>query len=292
MRVALLHNTSAGSEDHTDEELTDLIRGVGGKVVHSVGKLSELTAALQDKHCDLVVVAGGDGTVGRTACELSGWQIPLAILPLGTANNTARSLELPMRLKRLARSWSSAKRVPFDLGLVDDGATRTRFAECMGWGVFAQTIIAAKLRDARQDGADVRQTLRRDRKLFRNLTRRLETRPYEIEVDGRTCSGDYVLVEVMNVPLLGPQLPLSPDSNPSDGALEVVLVGHEQREALERVAKSGRPEPGAYRVERGSRILVRAEDAVFHRDGGVVRHARGTRGFEITVEPAAVHYLR
>ncbi len=291
MRIALLHNTSAGSEDHTEEELTDLLRGVGAKVVHSVTSISELTAALHEKQCDLVVVAGGDGTVGRTACELSGWQVPLAILPLGTANNTARSLDLPMRLRKLAKSWATAQKVPYDLGVLDDGVQRTRFAECVGWGAFTQTIVEAKLRDS-NDTDSVRQTLRRDRKLFRSLVQKLPTRPYKVEVDGRDCSGDYVLVEVMNLALLGPQLPLSPLSNPSDGQLEVVLVGDLERETLTRVAKSGRPEHGGYRVERGAHIRVETDDARLHRDGRVVRHAPGTRGFEIRVEPAAVHYLR
>jgi diacylglycerol kinase family enzyme len=222
---------------------------------------------------------------------MSGWQVPLAILPLGTANNTAHSLELPMRLKKLARSWSKAERVPFDLGLLDDGAKRTRFAECVGWGVFAQTIVAAKHRD-RDGGGTVQQTLRRDRKLFRSFVRDLEVRPYKIDVDGRDCSGNYLLVEVMNLSLLGPQLPLSPFSNPGDGQVEVVLVGDSEREALGRVAKSGRAEPGGYRIERGRHVKVEAEDALLHLDGRVERHARGTRGFEIHLEPAAVSYLR
>jgi diacylglycerol kinase (ATP) len=290
MRVALLHNASSGSEDHTDEELTELIRSAGGKVVHCVGRLSDLTAALHEAPCDVVVVAGGDGTVGKTACELSGWQVPLAILPLGTANNTARSLDLPLRLKRLVKSWGHAKKIPFDLGLVDDGALRTRFAECLGWGVFARTIADAKRR-AESEGS-VTRTLRRDRKLFGKLAARWESRPYSIEVDGRDCSGAYALVEVMNVPLLGPQLPLSPSSDPSDGQLELVLVGDVERAALQRVAKSGRPEASGYRVERGRRMRVETDDPVLHRDGTVVRRAPGTRGFDITVEPAAVHYLR
>jgi diacylglycerol kinase (ATP) len=291
MRVALLHNTAAGSEDHTEEQLADLIRSVGGQVVHSVNSIRDLTAALQEQSCDLVVVAGGDGTVGRAACELSGWQVPLAILPLGTANNTARSLDLPLRLKKLVKSWAHGAEVPFDLGVLDDGVQRARFAECVGWGVFAQTIAAAKRRDS-SGGGSVRQTLKRDRRLFRGLARELDTRHYEIEVDGRACSGDYLLVEVMNIPLLGPQLPLSPSSSSTDGKLELVLIDDEGRPALERVAKTGRPEPGSYRIERGSQIRVRADDGVLHRDGQVLRHPRGTRGFEIRVEPAGVYYLR
>lgn len=289
MRVALLHNTSSGSEDHTDEELSELMGRVGLKVVHIVRRVSELTEALHEHPCDLVVVAGGDGTVGRTACELSGWPVPIAIVPLGTANNTARSLELPLRVKKLIKSLKNAAKVPFDLGLLDDGALCMRFAECVGWGVFARTIAEAKLRDS---GGSVRQTLKRDRRLFGEIARKLDSRPYEIEVDGRDCSGDYMLVEVMNIGLLGPQLPLSPGSDSSDGELEVVLVESTQRAALERIAESTEPEADGYRIERGRHIRVRTDQALLHRDGKLVRHAPGTRAFEIRVEPAAIHYLR
>jgi diacylglycerol kinase family enzyme len=191
----------------------------------------------------------------------------------------------------LIKSWKNAAHVPFDLGLLDDGAECTRFAECVGWGVFARTIAEAKQRDA--DGeASVRQTLKRDRRLFRQIARKLESRSYHVEIDGRDCSGDYVLVEIMNVGLLGPQLPLSPSSDSSDGKFEVVLVSDRERDALERVARSGEPEPDGYRTERGRHVRIRADDALLHRDGKLVRHALGTRGFEVRVEPAAVHYLR
>ena len=288
MRVALLHNSSAGEEDHTDAELTALLERAGHELVHVVSRVADLTAALQDRACDLVVVAGGDGTVGRTACQLSGWQLPIAILPLGTANNTARSLGLPTRVKKAVASWERAGRVAFDLGLLDDGVERLLFAECIGWGVFARTIDQAKRRDSE---GSVKQTLKRDRRLFRSLLASAESRPYRVEIDGRDCSGNYVLVEVLNISLLGPQLPLSPQSDPSDGQLEVVLVGDEQRAALDRVAKTGEPDSG-YRTERGQRIRIEAEDALLHRDGKLVRHPRGTRPFELSVEPAAVHYLR
>jgi diacylglycerol kinase (ATP) len=288
MRVALLHNSSAGGEDHSADELAALIRSAGHEVVHSVGKLGDLTAALQEEPCDLVVIAGGDGTVGRTACELSGWEVPIAILPLGTANNTARSLDLPLRLKKLARSWSSAGKFPFDLGFLNDGAQRVRFAECAGWGVFAQAIHYAKQRNQKNS---VKQALKSDRKMFRAAVASVAPRFYRISVDGRDCSGHYVLVEVMNVRFLGPQLSLSPGSSPSDGHLELVLAGDAERAALDQLAKTGEGD-GRLRIERGRQIHVDADDALLHRDGQLVRHARGTRGFDLDVEPAAIHYLR
>jgi diacylglycerol kinase (ATP) len=288
MHVALLHNSSAGSEDHTDAELTRAIERAGHHVVHVVGHVTELTAALHERACDLVVVAGGDGTVGRAACELSGWQVPIAILPLGTANNTACSLGLPMRIKAAVKSWNGAGRVPFDLGLFDDGVERVRFAECVGWGVFARTIVEARRRD---EAGSVRRTLKRDRKLFRSILNEIEPRHYRVDVDGRDCSGEYVLVEILNIPLLGPQLLLSGASDPSDGHFELVLVTDAERAALDQVAKTGKPSSG-YRIERGRRVRVEADDALLHRDGKLVRHARATRSFEVSVELAGVHYLR
>lgn len=289
MRVALLHNTSAGSEDHTDDELIKLIGRAGHEVVHVVNRSGALTAALQASPCDLVAVAGGDGTVGRAACELSDWGIPLGILPLGTANNTALTLGLSAaRMKKLIKSWDIGAKLPFDLALLDDGAVRQRFSEGVGWGLFASTVDEAKRRPALDRPS---RQLKRDRKLFRGFVESTTPRPYRIEVDGRDCSGDYLLVEVMNVPFLGPQLQISPSSNPGDGELEVVLAGAEERELLETLGRTGKS-PKPLPCERGKHIRVRTADALMHRDGGLLRHAPGERDFEVSVCPAAVHYLR
>lgn len=289
MRVALLHNASAGSEDHSDAELSGLIRRAGHEVTHVARRVSDLTAALQTSPCDLVAVAGGDGTVGKAACELAGWQVPLSILALGTANNTARSLKLPSRVSKVVKGWQTARSVPFDLGLVSDGTLRQRFAEAVGWGVFPQAIAQAKLRPGR---ASVARTLKRDRKRFRTVANRAASHFYGVEVDGRDLSGEYLFVEVMNVPLLGPRLALSPTSDPGDGAFEVVLIGADQRSLLTELDGNGELPDGGARVERGASIRITASEGLLHRDGKLVRHARGERTFEISVAPAAISYLR
>jgi diacylglycerol kinase (ATP) len=288
MRVALLHNTSAGKEDHSHDDLIHLIDRAGHEVVHVVDKPGALTAALQKNPCDLVAIAGGDGTVGRTACELCEWGIPLVILPLGTANNTAMTLGLTARLKKLVKAWADGARQPFDLASIDDGTNRRCFSEAVGWGVFAATVEQAKQRTPL--GRPARQ-LKRDRKLFRELGATVPPRDYRVEVDGRDCSGRYVMVQVMNLPFLGPQLHVSPTSNPSDGELEVLLVGEDQRGALESLGRTGKSAV-ELRCERGRSIKVQAEDGIMHKDGALLRHPPGAREFEISVRPAAVQYLR
>jgi diacylglycerol kinase family enzyme len=153
--------------------------------------------------------------------------------------------------------------------------------------VFPETIAQAK----RKKKSGVAQTLRRDRKLFRDTARSMLPRPYGIEIDGRDVSGDYILVEIMNVSQLGPQLALSSSSDPGDGQLELVLAGAEQRSALEQLAKTGELEAGSLRLERGSHIRIQASQGLHHRDGRVQRHALGARTFELGVEAAAVSYL-
>jgi diacylglycerol kinase (ATP) len=290
MRVALLHNPTAGGEDHSDAQLTDLVTRNGHEVVHLVTRVSELTAALHRAPCDLVVVAGGDGTVGRAACELSGWQVPLSIFALGTANNTARSLSLPNAHKQIAKSWNAAARVPFDLGLLSDGAVRRRFAEAVGWGVFASVVAIAKQQG---DPKTVRKTLKRDRKLFQTTSSVAAAQNYVIEIDGRDVSGEYLMVEVMNVPFLGPQLLVSPLSDASDGVFELVLASPEHRSSLDELARTGQvSEPLGFRVERGKQIRIETSEPIAHVDGRLWHHAPGIHAFDISVEVNAVQYLR
>jgi diacylglycerol kinase family enzyme len=227
--------------------------------------------------------------VGRAACELSGWQIPLSILPLGTANNTAHTLALARSPKKLIKSWQKASAVPFDLAFLDDGAVRQRFAEAVGWGVFPATVERAK---GRSSSSSPRQKLKQDRKLFQSCVSKAPARFYEIEVDGRDCSGEYLLVEVVNVPFIGPQLEVSPGSDPGDGVLELVLAGAQDRAALVELARTGALGPSTLRCERGSKIRVVTKDAVLHKDGSLIRHALGSRAFEIEVDPGAIAYWR
>lgn len=289
MRVALLHNTSSGSEDHSDADLIAVIRRAGHQVEHVVARVSDLTAALQKTACDLVVVAGGDGTVGRAACVLSGWQVPLSILPLGTANNTARSLGLPARMRKLAKSWHAAVPVPFDLGVLSQGGLRQRFAEAVGWGLFPESIAQAKADPWR---GNVRRTLKRDRRRFHEIAAQAKARPYRVEVDGRDVSGDYLLVEVMNVPLLGPRLELSSRSNSGDGQFEVVLATEAQRSLISELAESGALPRDGLTVEQGSKIRITAAEGVWHQDGRLLRHPVGLHSFEVEVQPGAISYLR
>jgi diacylglycerol kinase family enzyme len=90
MRVSLLHNVEAG-DGLSLRQLRREIEGAGHEIVREIEKGCELEGVLEGR-VDLIVVAGGDGTVGSAVEAFAGRGVPLAILPFGTANNIAFAL--------------------------------------------------------------------------------------------------------------------------------------------------------------------------------------------------------
>lgn len=289
MRITLLHNESAGSENHARDELEACLRRAGHVVVDVVSNLEELLDSLVRERCELVVVAGGDGTVGRVACALAGRGLPLAILPLGTANNTARSLGVTGSVEALVAGWSGGSLRELDLAAINEGDRLTAFSEAVGWGVFPKAIRKADELSA----PDQRErTLERDRDVFRRVVERARPRHYEIEADGADLSGEYLLVEIVNIPYIGPQLEVSPDSDPSDGKLELVLAGESERDAVLELAEQGSLSFDKRLPTRTvERVAVRSETRRFHLDGVLLEGTRKPNVSVITVQPATARYL-
>jgi undecaprenyl-diphosphatase len=92
----------------------------------------------------LVIAAGGDGTVRACAQALAGTRVPLAILPLGTANLAARALGVPRRAAgALAVAFGGReRRIDLALAQLDDGAAGLTFAAMAGIGLDAEVVAA------------------------------------------------------------------------------------------------------------------------------------------------------
>lgn len=289
MRVTLLHNKSAGSENHARADLKEKLRRGGHALVDAVSDVEALLVSLADRSCDLVVVAGGDGTVSRAACALADRNLPLAILPLGTANNTARSLGVQGDVDALIAGWAAGTYRTLDLATINEGDRLSAFSEAVGWGIFPKVI---KKTDALPSPERREHTLERDRSAFTSVIERAKPHFYDIDVDGERVAGDFLLVEVVNIPFIGPQLQLSPDSNPSDGTFEVVLAGEDDRAALLELATNGRIASAARLATHSARRLtVRSEMRCFHHDGDVVEATHKPNISAIAIKPASVTYL-
>lgn len=293
MRVVLLHNPSAGSKDHTDDTLREQLGSRGYEVVAIVAKPRELPDVLSHTRCDLVVAAGGDGTVGRAAGKLAGRELPLAILPLGTANNIARTLGIDAEAEELATwidGWQGRTPRAVDLALATLAGRPKPFLEALGFGVFPEVMHLA---EQAEPGRSREHELRRDLALFRSVVEAAKPAFYSLTSDLGDHSGEYLLVEVMNIPYLGPHLPFSPASRPDDGILELCLVGEAERPALLALIAdvlADTPPRGTLPTCAIRSLSVRRASAPYHVDGDHFTEPREL-DLEVCIRAGAVQVL-
>jgi len=174
-----------------------------------------------------VVVAGGDGTVGKVARSLVGSRIPIAVLPMGTANNIARTLGLTgTTFQDLIEGWNAARCVNFDVGVATGPWGSKCFIEGFGVGLFAEMMFGIE----NGQHSDVSRSEDPEEKInaaLKVLKKQLSSYPSKdltIRLDGQDLSGDYYMLEAMNIRDIGPNLDLVPRARINDGLLDVVLV--------------------------------------------------------------------
>jgi diacylglycerol kinase family enzyme len=258
MRATLIHNPSAGDGRLDGATLRQMLVEAGLQVRYRK-RAGDWRKALRQK-ADLVIAAGGDGTVSAVALALSGSAMPLAILPLGMANNIGRALGVHGDIAELARAWQSAQPRPLDLGVISASWGEERFVESAGGGLFSHLIAVG------EEEIESAQTLtgaEGDRALLvlKRLIEESKPRRWQVDLDGVDLSGDYIALEAMNIRFVGPKVPLAADADPADGLLDVVLVGeHERAELLDYV--SGRLADSAAElprlpIQRGRHLRVR-----------------------------------
>jgi diacylglycerol kinase family enzyme len=230
MRVSLYHNQKAG-DSASLAWIRELIETSGHELVRVFDREAAM-GELIDERTELVVVAGGDGTVAAAARLLAGRPIPLAILPVGTANNIAKTLQGDTSSEQLAASWDWAARRRFDLGWARGPWGERRFLEGAGIGLVPATIASTHAQPI--GGDDVPSKLERATARYRDVLSQLEPRRATLRLDGREMTGDFIVAEILNMRSVGPNLVLSADANPSDGFLSVVTAGEEHREEMAR----------------------------------------------------------
>jgi diacylglycerol kinase (ATP) len=286
VRISLFYNQGAG-----DGESLPRIRRTLERQGHTVVQVVQDEADLRQllvTPTDLVVAAGGDGTVSAVARLLAGQGTPLAILPTGTANNIARSIGTDSSLEDASRRWRTGDPQPFDVGVVAGDWGERRFVEGVGAG-----FIPAGIREMDAKPPDERDST--ESKLehavakYRAVLAQLRPRPTTLALDGIVASDDFLLVEVLNIRSIGPNLELSHEASPSDGLLTVVTATEKDREALTDYLKQllgGKRASISLAARHVRRVDLRGWEEI-HVDDEVLTVSPKTQ-VSIRIEPAAL----
>lgn len=235
--------------------------------------------------CDVVVIAGGDGTVMAAVTAMGGCDVPLAILPTGTGNLLARNLDLPINDEEACLEIAISGRVrSIDVASVDD---ERKFAVMAGLG-----FDAAIMRDAPEG---LKKAVGWPAYVV-SAAKHLRGRGIRVTItvdDGQPIHRRVRTVVVGNVGKLQGNIPLLPDAKPDDGILDVVIIA--TRNVIDWARVTGRVVRRAHvpdrRMERftGTHVVVEAS----HRqprqlDGDVIEDSRR---MDIRIEPGSLKVM-
>lgn len=235
MHIAtLLHNPKAGDRSYSKEDLKSMIESEGIKCLYSSVKKEGWENI--DNQTEFLIVAGGDGTVRKVARKLLATDLnnkyPLALFPAGTANNIAKTLDVPEGDdKEVISRWKNMNRKRFDVGKVSNVPSAGFFLESFGFGVFPMLMQEMKKQDKRLKDTPEKK-LQLALELLEQIAQTFRPEHCEIKIDGTLHAGKFLMAEIMNTQSIGPNLVLSPFADPADGEFEVVLIPESQRDKL------------------------------------------------------------
>nr|KEP23221.1 diacylglycerol kinase [Georgenia sp. SUBG003] len=208
---------------------------------------------------DALVVVGGDGMVHLGANVVAGTGVPLGVVAVGTGNDVARDLGLPVHdvdaslavirdgLASLSTGTSSAagstaqgssateRLGPAGVRMVDavavsrpGGPTEHWYMAVFSCGIDAAVNDRANRMTWPSDGGRYVRALLAELGAFRPFG-------YRVTMDGEVWEGDGTLVAVANTRSFGGGLLIAPDAEPDDGLLEVVIADGLRRSELLRI---------------------------------------------------------
>lgn len=269
--------------------------GAEFREVTDPSRLADLAAGAAAEGFEVVAAAGGDGTVGAVAAGLhrAATGAALAIVPIGTGNDLARQLGIPLEpaaALALARAAvEGGRRRALDL-IACEAPQRP------GERLFATNAVVGGLAGRIGDriGPEERRRWGRLAYLRAGLPElvRYTPQPVRLDVDGRRYEAEALLVVVAGGRCAGGGIPFTPTADLFDGWLDVALIRRVPAWRLPglllRVLRGRHLETRGVVAARGRRVGLEAGGGFWMNVDGETWVAGCAR---FTVEPAAVDVL-
>jgi diacylglycerol kinase (ATP) len=287
-RAQLIFNPASGRD--TGDSGERLARIVESLLAHGIEATVELKtsgravrALVRDAvraDAPLVIVAAGDGTIGEVASQLVGSSTVLGLVPIGTMNNVARSLGVPLGIDDACALIGMGTTRHIDIGRVHTrpGERPEYFLECAGVGLATIGALAGQAFEKR-----------RWRVLPRALQRLFQAKlgKVRIELDGTMITASTRLVTVCNAPLLGNNILAAPEAKMDDGFLDIsVYDGMGDSALIGHFLNASAHKPDVMKIYRARHVRITSDDATF--DSSVPVAEARERVVEIDVLPAAL----
>lgn len=217
----LIINPKAGRRKNSPlVEITSTIKGEPfvELTVHETTGPGDATVAARQATLDgydLVIAAGGDGSVNEVANGLVGSQVELGIIPVGTENVLAREMGIPLNPRNACRFMFDAAPRRIDTGRIDE-----RYFVCFA-GIGFDAHVAHRLSPERKKSFGA---LAYFMTSFEKIgAYRKENRTAHLVVDGETLDLSYWMILVGNIRNYGGGMTPAPKARPDDGLLDLCV---------------------------------------------------------------------
>lgn len=215
-RILVIYNPMAGRRRiHRLSEVLSALEDLGCepmvRLTTGRGAARAFAAAATPEQFDVVVAAGGDGTINEVANGLVGTGVPMGVIPLGTANVLALEMGLPSSAEGIAEVIADGPARTIHLGRVDG-----RYFLIMAGVGFDAVVVAnvhSRLKRLMGKAAFVWETLK--------TLIRYPLKPYKIRVDGQAYRAESVVLA--NGRYYGGSFTCAPEARLTDPNLQVCL---------------------------------------------------------------------
>jgi diacylglycerol kinase (ATP) len=293
MRTAqLIHNPGAGDGILNKELLIGMVESKGFKCLYTSTKEKGWEI---DPAANFAVAAGGDGTVRKIARRLIkkdvADRIPIAVLPMGTANNISKAINGTEQLEAIIAFWQEWNTKAYDIGYITGVKATHFFIEGVGMGVFPN--LMDKMKQKEDDAKDADDAMTLALSLLNKITASYKTHKCRLFIDGIDHSGEYLLLEIMNTSSLGPNLSINPSADTGDGLFEVLLITEEDRDNLAAYIGSilkDEEKPFQQKTIKGKNIELKWEGARLHVDDELIKVEKPVN-IQLSMQNSALQFL-
>ncbi len=218
MKLLVVNNLASGFRDGA---IYDYLRSVcrdGDEVcMRCTDGTTDISSMLDDAGLyDVVVAAGGDGTVAAISYALAGSGIPILPFPAGTGNLLATNLLSPLEPHALANMTREMKTLDFDLGEI------TASGKTFGFGIMAGAGYDATIMHDAKPAKQALGPLAYFSAAVANATPQVSQ--LKLNIDGREIESTGLGVLLVNFSRIQFDIPIAHGASARDGAFEVVIM--------------------------------------------------------------------
>lgn len=182
------------------------------KATEYAGHAEEIAKESHTKEIDLIIIAGGDGSINEVARALVYSSIKLAIIPCGSGNGIARHLKIPLSTKKAIQRINA-----FNVQIIDTGKWNDHFF--LGFaGVGFDGHIANLFQHSKKRGF-----INYAKLVLKELS---SFKPFSLLISSPNSSSysNVFICAIANTSQYGNNFKIAPSANASDGKLEFIVI--------------------------------------------------------------------